>query len=354
MTVGEPESGFLIRTALKERTLTGSSLPDPNYGGQLQDFSIDGVPAEGTIVVTYTEIAGTFADGTPYSLRQPTYTIENLPYGDLASDVSFSPRIANQMIGLGLLEAISEDALLGFADPNDANGDGISGRPNYVWDALNNREAMGRFGWKANQPNLIQQAAGAFNGDMGITTSLFSSQSCTAVQADCVAMASGGDPEISDEELLLVAFYSGSLAVPAQRNADNAQVQRGEQLFMDAQCSSCHIPETTTGIHPTIPQLSNQTIHPFTDLMLHDMGEGLADGQDNFQASGSEWRTAPLWGIGLFGTVNGHTYYLHDGRARDLSEAILWHGGEAQASRDAYINLSSADREALLAFLKSI
>jgi CxxC motif-containing protein (DUF1111 family) len=354
VVLGETETGFLIRLALPAQNLNGSTQPDPIYGGQLQDMAIPGLTPEGQFSIIYTEVAGTFADGTPYSLRQPVYEISNLPYGDLAPDVTFSPRVANQMIGLGYLEAISEATLLGFADPNDANGDGISGRPNYVYDAQTQNLAIGRFGWKANQPNLIQQTAGAYNGDMGISTSLFMDQPCMAGQTACVAMPHGGLPEASDEEVLAVVFYSSTLAVPAQRESDSPLVQQGESLFMEAQCSSCHIPSVTTGVHPSIPQLSNQTVRPFTDLLLHDMGAGLADGQPDFQATGSEWRTPPLWGIGLFETVNGHTYYLHDGRARDLNEAILWHGGEALASQQAYLNMSQAEREALIAFLKSL
>jgi CxxC motif-containing protein (DUF1111 family) len=352
--LGEDQSGFLIRLALEERDLTGATTPDPVYGGQLQDMSIGGIPAEAEILITYTEVPGTFADGTPYSLRQPAYTLENLGYGEMAAGITFSPRVANQMIGLGMLEAISEDTLLAWADPNDSNGDGVSGRPNYVWDAYNSTTAIGRFGWKANQPHLLQQTAGAYNGDIGISTSLFPHQQCGALQSDCAALPTGGEPEISDEHLLLVVFYSQTLSVPAQRNSDDPQVMQGEALFMEAQCNSCHVSEVTTGVHPSIPQLSNQTIRPFTDLLLHDMGPGLADNQSDFQATGSEWRTPPLWGIGLFETVNGHTTYLHDGRARDLNEAILWHGGEAAAAQAAYLNMTAEEREALLAFLKSL
>lgn len=351
---GETETGFLIRLAREERDLHGGTLPDAIYGGQLQDMSVAGLSSEGLVVISYAEMPGTFADGTPYSLRMPTYTITNMPYGDLQADVTFSPRVANQMIGLGLLEAIPESTLLSYTDPNDANGDGVSGRPNYVWDYYNNRLAIGRFGWKSNQPHLIQQTAGAFNGDMGISTSLFNSQPCMEVQTACYIMPAGGSPEISDEFLQQVVFYSSTLAVPAQRSTHSEQVRQGESVFVAAQCNACHVMEVNTGIHPTIPQLSNQTIRPFTDLLLHDMGEGLADGQSDYQATGSEWRTPPLWGIGLFETVNGHTYYLHDGRARNLTEAILWHGGEAAASRDYFINLSEEAREALLAFLNSL
>lgn len=351
---GEMTTGFLIRLSIPERDLRGAYLPDPTYGGQFQDQAVEGVPAEGHIRIVYTEIPGQFADGTPYSLRMPTYLLEDLAYGPLHPEVTLSPRIANQMIGLGLLDAVPEETLLALADPNDRNGDGISGRPNLVWDILNGRMAIGRFGWKANQPSLLQQVASAFLGDIGITTSLLPDQNCSPVQAECLTEIDGGIPEISDDDLLNVVLYSNSLAVPARRNWDDPLVMQGEQLFMDMGCAACHVPVLETGIHLSIPALSNQTIRPYTDLLLHDMGEGLADGQPDFEASGTEWRTPPLWGIGLIETVNGHTFYLHDGRARDLMEAVLWHEGEASASRDQVLQLFAQQREALIAFLKSL
>lgn len=351
---GEAPTGFLVRLKVLERDLTGAYFGDPIYGGQFQDRALEGIAAEGDIRIEYTEIPGEFADGTPYSLRQPTLHLENLAYGDMHPEITTSPRVANQMIGLGLLEAVPEETLLALADPNDADGDGISGRPNWVWDFYNSRQAIGRFGWKANQPHLLQQTAGAFNGDMGITTGLFRAQNCGPTQTDCAETIHGGEPEISDDDLLKVVLYTQTLAVPAQRNANDPIVIRGAEVFREAQCTSCHVETLTTGIHPTVPALSNVTFHPYTDLLLHDMGDGLADNSPDFEATGAEWRTPPLWGIGLFETVNGHTNYLHDGRARDLSEAILWHGGEAEASRDAYIGMSVEDREALLAFLRSL
>jgi CxxC motif-containing protein (DUF1111 family) len=265
-----------------------------------------------------------------------------------------SPRVANQMIGLGLLEAVPDETLLALADPDDADGDGISGRVNTVWDYFNNQMAMGRFGWKANQPSVLQQVATAFNGDIGIMTTLFPEQNCSPAQVDCLNAINGGTPEISDEDLANVALYSSILAVPAQRDYDDPQVQQGETIFYAAQCQSCHIPTLETGTHPTISALSDQTIHPYTDLLLHDMGPALADGRPDFEASGSEWRTPPLWGIGLIETVNGHTNYLHDGRARNLLEAVLWHDGEARASRDYVLGLSQEDVDALVAFLRSL
>lgn len=328
-------------------------MPEPTYGGQLQDGAIEGVEAEGQFVIDYVERAGTFADGTPYSLREPTYRITDLAYGAMHADVMVSPRIANQVIGLGLLAEIPEATLLQLADEHDADGDGISGRPNVVFNRETGVAEIGRFGWKANQPTILQQSADAFLGDMGITSDLLLDQNCTAVQDNCRTAPTGGEPEIERDDLEKVALYIQTLAVPAQRTPDDKTVLRGEQAFLDIGCGSCHTPELTTGDHPLQP-LANQTIRPFTDLLLHDMGAGLADNRPDFLATGSEWRTPPLWGIGLFETVNGHTFYLHDGRARNLSEAILWHGGEAAAARDAFLNMPKATRDALIAFLESL
>lgn len=351
---GEAPTGLLIRLSMRNRNLDWSNQPESAYGGQFQDTALEDIDDEGDLIIRYETITGTLGDGTAYELRDPMYTFENLAYGEMHPEVMKSPRVANQMIGLGLLEAIAEDTLLALADPNDRDKDGISGRPNYVWDYYNDQLAIGRFGWKANQPHLLQQSAAAFNGDIGITTNLFPHQNCSAVQDDCLDAVDGGEPEIDDDDLLKVVLYASSLSVPAQRNFEDEQVRRGEAVFVDLQCNGCHTMTLETGIHPTIPALSNQIIHPFTDLLLHDMGEGLADDRPDFQATGTEWRTPPLWGIGLFETVNGHTYYLHDGRARNLVEAILWHGGEAEASRDEFKDLSQADREALIEFLKSL
>jgi len=352
---GAVGTGLLIRLSIPERDqITGENLPDPNYGGQLQDIALQNIAPEGQVVIEYEEITGEYPDGTAYSLRQPVYSITDLAYGDLADDVMMSPRVANQIIGLGLLEAVPEATILSFADPDDADGDGISGRPNYVWDVLAENTVLGRFGWKANQPDLLQQSAAAFNGDIGITTYVFPVENCPTIQIDCLEAQNGGSPEIDDDDLAKVELYVSTLSVPAQRDYDDPQVIAGELLFEEIGCAACHIMEMQTGEHPTIPALSNQTIRPFTDLLLHDMGEGLADNRPDFEATGTEWRTPPLWGIGLFGTVNGHTYYLHDGRACNLEEAILWHGGEGQASRDAFMNLSAEDRAALVAFLQSL
>ena len=324
--------------------------PVPGFGTQLNNRAIVNASPEGKVKITYTEQTLTTADGTRVHLRYPDYTLTET-YQPLPEEVEVSPRVAPVVFGLGLLEAIPEDAILAYADETDANGDGISGKPNYVWDVVEQRYSLGRFGWKANQPTLQQQVAAAYHDDMGITTSLFQTEN-SAGQPQLTNHSA--TPEVSDEILDVVTFYVQTLAVPARRNVDDPQVKHGEQLFAEAQCASCHVPTLRTGVLTGVPSVSNQTIHPYTDLLLHDMGPGLADNRPDFHASGSEWRTPPLWGIGLVRTVNGHTNFLHDGRARDLMEAILWHGGEAEASRQAVEQMSKTERDALIAFLESL
>ena len=324
--------------------------PVPGFGTQLNNRAIVEANPEGTVKIEYTEQTLTTADGTRVHLRHPNYTLTET-YQPLPENVEVSPRVAPAVFGLGLLEAIPENAILAYADEADIDGDGISGKPNYVWDVVAQRYTLGRFGWKANQPTLLQQVAAAYNDDMGITTSLFFVEN-SAGQSQLTEH--GVTPEVSDEILEVVAFYVQTLAVPARRDVDNPQVKLGEQLFAKAQCASCHVPTLRTGVLAGVPSVSNQTIHPYTDLLLHDMGPDLADNRPDFHASGREWRTPPLWGIGLVQRVNGHTNFLHDGRARDLMEAILWHGGEAEASRQTVKQMSKAERDALIAFLESL
>ncbi|MGE8502692.1 MAG: di-heme oxidoredictase family protein [Pseudomonas sp.] len=329
-------------------------VAEPTYGAQLQDMANPGVTPEGKVRVTYSSVPVRFADGTVVELRKPQLVISQLGYGDMHPDTLFSARIAPPMIGLGLLEAIAEEDILAGADPDDANGDGISGRPNMVWDRAQQRSVLGRFGWKAGQPNLNQQNADAFANDMGLTSSLIPHDNCTAAQTDCLAAPNGGEPEVSDNILASVLFYSRNLGVPARRNVDAPEVLKGKSLFHQAGCQQCHTPSFTTSADAAEPELANQLIRPYTDLLLHDMGEGLADGREEFLASGREWRTAPLWGIGLTEKVNGHTQFLHDGRARNLLEAILWHGGEAEAAKQRVLRFDGDERAALLAFLNSL
>ena len=329
-------------------------IAEPTYGGQLQDMAIPGHAPEGRIRLEWQTHRITLADGSEVELRQPKLQLSDLGYGPLHPQTQFSLRIAPPMIGLGLLEAIADADLLALADPDDSNGDGISGRANQVWDDARGQSVIGRFGWKAGQPTLNQQNAHAFAGDMGLTTSLLPADDCTAAQAACQQMPNGGSPEVSDNILASVLFYSRNLAVPQRRQVDAPQVLKGKALFHQAGCASCHTPKFITRADAAEPELASQTIRPYSDLLLHDMGPGLADQRPEFLASGQEWRTPPLWGIGLTQQVSGHTQFLHDGRARNLLEAIFWHGGEAQAARDAVSHFSRDEREALLAFLNSL
>jgi CxxC motif-containing protein (DUF1111 family) len=333
-------------------------LPEPSYGVQLQDMAIPGVAPEGRLRVEYDYLRVAFRDGTQIELREPTLQITQLGYGPMHPETRASARIAPPMIGLGLLEAIPNRAILDNADPDDQDGDGISGRANWVWDDALQKVVLGRFGWKAGQPTLNQQNVHAFAGDMGLTTSLNRNDDCTPVQTDCRNAPNGngpnGEPEVSDNILRLVLFYSRNLAVPARRNVGDAEVLKGKNLFYQAGCQGCHVAQYTTRADAAEPELANQTIRPYTDLLLHDMGAELADNRSEFQASGREWRTPPLWGIGLTQAVSGHTQFLHDGRARNLMEAIIWHGGEAQAAQRQVLAFDAQQRQALLAFLNSL
>ncbi len=345
---GQPILGFLLRLSIPGMDTDGGPLPDANYGDQLQQSAILGVPAEGTPAVTYTEVPGSYADGTAYSLRMPTYSITSLSFGPLAAHEMLSPRLAPQVVGLGLLEAVDEQTILGFAS---ANG----GRPNRVFDVTAQQTVLGRFGWKANQPNLEQQTYAAFHNDIGITSTAYPEKNCPTIQTKCVnAPVSMTQPNLEALDASAMVVHALGLAVPARRNLGDAQALQGEALFTQIGCASCHIPTMQTGTLAGWPELSNQTIHPFTDLLLHDMGEGLADGRPDFLASGSEWRTPPLWSLGLAAGINGYLFLLHDGRARSFEEAILWHGGAGQQAADAFRMLSQDDRAALVAFLNSL
>ncbi|MFJ3155821.1 di-heme oxidoredictase family protein [Pseudomonas protegens] len=331
-------------------------VPEPVYGGQLQDMAIPGVAPEGRVRVDYDPLPVRFQDGTQVELRKPKLQITDLGYGPMHPDTRFSARVAPPMIGLGLLEAIPEEAIL--ANTRPANKNAIAGRPNWVWDDALQKTVLGRFGWKAGQPNLNQQNVHAFSGDMGLTTRLRPFDDCTDAQTACKQAPNGngpdGEPEVSDNILRLVLFYTRNLAVPARRDVDSPQVLAGKNLFFQAGCQSCHTPSFTTAANAAEPELANQVIRPYSDLLLHDMGEGLADHRTEFKASGRDWRTAPLWGIGLTETVSGHTQFLHDGRARNLMEAVLWHGGEAEGAKQQVLTFNAQQRAALLAFLNSL
>lgn len=337
-----------------------ATAPDPNYGTQLQDFSVAGQASEYSLQIDYEEIEVELSGGETASLRKPTYTAGNLGHGPLHPEAMLSPRVAPQMIGLGLLEAIPAADILALADPDDADGDGISGRPNIVWSVEFDRPMLGRFGLKAGEPTMRQQSASAFSGDIGISSPLFPAAwgECTETQKACRGALHGdGDIrefEIDEVGLDLVTFYSRNLGVPARRHVDDPTVLRGKEVFYTTGCISCHQPSFVTHRLADQPEQSFQLIWPYTDLLLHDMGPGLADNRPEARATGSEWRTPPLWGIGLTAQVSGHTYFLHDGRARSLLEAVLWHGGEAQAQRDAVVQMPPEDRAALIKFLESL
>lgn len=419
----EPMISMLLHLGVEDPEAPGGVRPDPIYGDQLQTFGVDraasadglarhdgallgdGAIGEAYGFIVVDEMRGSYADGAPYVLHRPTYVIRDASYGAFDPAIAWSPRVAPGMVGLGLLEAIPAETLLALADPDDADRDGISGRANFADDVLLGERRLGRFGVKATQPSVLQQAAGAYRGDIGVTNAIFPTGPCTELQPACVERASRADdglPEIPDVQLALVEFYSRHLAVPVRRGWDSSagtfmpEVLRGREVFHESGCAGCHVPSYRTGVaagsllgdvdlfeltQPATPlaALSDQTIWPYTDLLLHDMGgacaptvretadgtpcsdgaacfwvrrcDGLADGLAQGEASGTEWRTPPLWGLGLVQVVNPRAGFLHDGRARTIEEAILWHDGEARAARDRFVRASRDDRAALLAFL---
>jgi CxxC motif-containing protein (DUF1111 family) len=344
-----------------ETLRTLPNAPEPTYGLQLQDRSVAGLLAEGRMQIRYTDVPVTLGDGTVVTLRRPAYAVADAAHGPLHPQAQFSPRVAPQMIGLGLLEAIPESDILALADPDDRDGDGVSGRPNRVWALDHGQWMLGRFGWKAGQPTLAQQSSDAFLHDIGISTPIHPRHwgDCTAAQPACRTAPHGETGtderfEIPRAGLDLVTYYTRNLAVPAREGVDSPAVLRGKKLFHDVGCSSCHRPKFVTHRLQGQPEQSFQLIWPYTDLLLHDMGEGLADNRPEAEANGREWRTPPLWGIGRTEQVSGQITFLHDGRARSLLEALLWHGGEALPAREAVRQMPADDRAALLAFLASL
>ncbi|MDF1609078.1 di-heme oxidoredictase family protein [Hoeflea sp. YIM 152468] len=338
-----------------------ATLPDPVYGGQLQDLAVPGLKAEGRMVIAYQEQPVELGDGSVVSLRKPAYSVADLGFGPLDPETTLSPRMTPPMTGMGLIEAIHPADILAHADPDDQDGDGVSGRVAMAIDPATGKPAIGRFGWKAQTASVRQQTASAFSGDIGISTpdAPAGHGDCTPSQVACMnlpigAQANLGETEAPDPVLDLVTFYSQNLAVPARRAVDDAAVLAGKQIFYSLGCATCHVPKFVTSRRAETPAHRFQLIWPYSDFLLHDMGDGLADGQQVGRASGQEWRTPPLWGIGLTETVNEHSFFLHDGRARNLSEAILWHGGEAQRARDGFAGLAKADRDNLVQFLESL
>ncbi len=359
--LSDPPVALLMRLSVPGVGAHGGVVPDPVYGDQLNNAAIQGVQPEGQIRIRYKTLRGQFADGTPYTLRKPLYSLTQLAYGPLAPGAMISPRIAPQMAGVGLLEAIPEADILANAAAQAATAGPVKGQPNLVWDDFAQAQRVGRFGWKANQASVASQTAGAFLGDIGITSTQHPDEACTPTQKDCLAAprgAQGKAPEIDERTLSDVIFYQATLAPAARRNVNDAKVLRGQALFAQAQCSACHRPSYTTGAAPfprlSSPKVQGLKIWPYTDLLLHDMGPDLADGRPDFAANGQQWKTPPLWGVGLIHDVNGHRRLLHDGRANGVLEAILWHGGEAQGAKNNVLQLNARDRQALVAFVESL
>ena len=363
-TRDEQVLSVLVRISIPGEGEHGGPKPHPDYGDQIQNAGLMGQDRDGTflgervfpeaeVFLDWEESTIVFADGETVALRRPQIRWGRLYFGPLGDDIMTSLRIAQPLQGLGLLEAVPEETLLTIA--SEQSKQGFNGRPNYVWDDINKREGLGRFGWKANQPSIKQQIAAASAGDLGVTSSLYPEMNCPPVQKDCAAQAPGNQPELIDLNWEELEFWTQALAVPARRNVGDPQFKRGGDLFTQAKCAVCHRPVLKTAERfALLPQLAAQTFHPYTDLLLHDMGEGLADGRPDFKAGPRDWRTPPLWGLGLSQTVSGSTAMLHDGRARNATEAILWHGGEAETSREIFRAMGKDDRSALLMFLDSI
>jgi len=359
----EQVMALLVRLSLPGTAEHGAPKPHPHYGDQLQNQGLMGqdknatflgerVRQEADVYVDWEEMETNYADGEKVVLRKPRLRIENLNFGPLESEVMYSLRLAQPVFGLGLLEAVPEVTILAIAARQQAEG--FNGRANYVWDAINKQVALGRFGWKANQPSIKQQIAAAFHGDLGVTSSLIDYENCPPIQTDCAAQPPGNQPELIDINWDELVFWTQALAVPARRNVNDPDFVRGEKLFVEARCAVCHVPELRARKIDALPQTEDQLVRAYTDLLLHDMGEDLADHRPEFKAGGRDWRTQPLWGIGLSETVSGPLALLHDGRARTVAEAILWHGGEAEGSREAFRNMPKADRESLVKFVESI
>lgn len=328
--------------------------PLPNYGDQFNDRANNGIEAEGRVEFHWEMLMGQYADGTPYTLRKPVFKLVDLNFGPLGDDARLSPRVASEVYGVGLLEAVPAKEILAWADPDDQDGDGVSGRANYVPDPESGKRLIGRFGWKANQPTLRAQNSGAAAGDIGITNPVHPRENCPPVQKACADAPHGAEPDLSEEFLVKLTHYTRVLAVPERRNAHAPEVMKGSGIFAEIGCAACHRPTMKTGGNTLLNLLDDQTFHAYTDLLLHDMGPGLADDRPDNLATGREWRTAPLWGLGLVPVVNGHQQLLHDGRADGFAEAILWHGGEGEAAKERFRRLPKSDREALIAFLKSL
>lgn len=341
--------GLLLRLSLQGSDIYGAPLAIPGFGTQLQTNSIDEGMQEGTMTTNWELQNIVFPDGHTVTLKQPYFSISD-PYTTLPDFYLRGGRHASPIFGLGLLEAVPTETWQSLSDEADVNEDGISGKLNWVRNYFSEEMAFGLFGWKSSAPNLFQQTADAFHQDMGITSPDFPMENCIE-QINCQGVQEGID--IGNDDLNDLVFYLRTLAPPAAREVNDPIVKKGRDIFNGIGCNKCHIPELQTGSHP-IAELSYQVIRPYTDMLLHELGPGLGDGRPDYLAGANEWRTPPLWGIGLAKTVFSQAGFLHDGRAETLEEAILWHEGEAYESRQSYIQLSAEERGALIRFLESL
>ncbi|MBT3012291.1 MAG: hypothetical protein KUF77_13650 [Candidatus Thiodiazotropha sp. (ex Lucina aurantia)] len=369
--------GPFLRISIPGEDKIWGVVPEPVYGDQFQTQSValshqlrqvnqvreaslkvEEVKPEAYIYIDWQESTFTYPDQTQVSLRQPKPRLTNLNYGELHPQTLFSLRNSPPIHGTGLLELIPQSAIDALADPQDKDGNGISGRQNRVWDFELGRTVPGRFGLKANRANNLRiVTAAAFTGDVGITNSLFPEQPCTEVQEKCLNTVNGNNDEgveLPDHLLNLTTNFLRNIGVPRRNDVSSETLLAGRELFYQAGCQQCHQPDFTTGESAQMPHLAGQRIWPYTDLLLHDMGSGLADGRPDYEASGSEWRTPPLWGVGLREEVNGSNNLLHDGRARSVEEAILWHGGEAESVKQHFVNLDAGQRTRLVGFVESL
>ena len=328
----------------------GDGGPDALRGRVLQPVSTTGEGEGAVSIAEWVEIDN--------GLRRPEYAFES------GTPEAYSGRIAPQLVGMGLLEAIAEDDVLAWEDPDDADGDGISGRGQRIADPVTGEWRLGRLGYKAGALSVAHQLASALNTDMGVMTAMLPEPDCGSEQTDC---GNADGAELSEARFADLVEYVALLGVRARRGLDDPDALSGEALFADIGCVACHRATIQTSAFHPLSELRDQTIHPYTDLLLHDLGEGLADNLGEGIATGAEWRTAPLWGIGLGPCVTGGVTgpnqnqtctpsenYLHDGRARSLAEAIAWHGGEGSASRDAFAALTDVEQDHVLAFLRSL
>jgi CxxC motif-containing protein (DUF1111 family) len=348
--------GMVTRISIPGLGEHGAPLGDPRYGSQFANFALPSLEPEARVRIDFRKTPYVF-NGQTFLLRKPKLAVRDLKMGPLHEEVMFSNRLAPPVHGMGLIDELAAETILSFADPEDRDGDGISGRPNIVWDRQLQKKRIGKFGWKASQPSLKQQIADAFLNDIGITSSLFPGEALTPHQAGVMKIGEGhggGNPEASDKVIDRVTAYLATIAPPARRDLEKDSVVSGRVLFREIGCADCHIPEMKTRTDASLPELANQTIRPYSDFLLHDMGPELADGRPDFAAGGREWRTPPLWGIGLQSVVSRHSFYLHDGRAQNVIEAILWHGGEGGKSRDKFVSLSQKEKEDLFHFLQSL